>query len=245
MSELICAKQLAVDLGINEVTVASYILAAKLKSQKLVIGKEAMTLFDKADATAAVQSRVNEEKRIQAAKLAQAEAEKIPTLKDVMLAIKSVAADVSDVAELDAEIKRLAAANKIIFDVLKEFKTQTQENISALKNIIVSYRDELNSRKEIANKDEKCLRKVAVVGIASMFHSALAVEYEGLISLKLIESKDIRGIYALRGYEKVFLMKRTTDNGHVEQLKSIKAPVQTVIGSIEELKEKLTAYCIE
>jgi hypothetical protein len=245
MSELICTKQLADAFGIAEALAANYIAAAKLKSQKLVIGKEAMTLFDKDEATRAIMTRVEEEKKIQAANLARLEAAKIPTLKDVMVAIKALAGDVSDVAEMEAEIKRLTAANKIIFDALKEFKAQTQDSLAGLKNLVVNMRDEASSCKEVTAPVKETLRRVAVVGVSRMHHSALAAEFEGLLVLKLLDPSDIRGIYALRDYDKVFLMKQATDHGHADQLKSIKVQVVPVHGSLDELKEKLTAYCVE
>jgi hypothetical protein len=245
MSELICTKQLADAFGIAESLAANYIAAAKLKSQKLVIGKEAMTLFDKDEATRAIMTRVEEEKKIQAANLARLEAAKIPTLKDVMVAIKALAGDVSDVAEMEAEIKRLTAANKIIFDALKEFKAQTQDSLAGLKNLVVNMRDEASSCKEVTAPVKETLRRVAAVGVSTMHHAALAAEFGSLVDLKLLDSHDIRGLYGLRGYDKVFLMKKTTDNTHAEQLKATKSPVQVLHGSIDELKEKLTAYCVE
>ena len=116
---------------------------------------------------------------------------------------------------------------------------------AGLKNIIVSMRDDLNSRKNMAVEESQRMRRVAVVGIGTMHHAALTAEFESLINLKLLDAKDIRGIYGLRGYDQVFLMKKTTDHGHTDQLKAIKVPVQSVLGSLDELKEKLTAYCVE
>jgi hypothetical protein len=241
MNELIGVKQAAEEAGIAESLANAYIGAARLKSQKLVIGKDSVLLFDRTEAINAINARVREEREIHAANVARLEAAKVPTLKDVMAAVKSIAVDVADVAEMDSELKRLTGANKILFDVLKEFKANTQDQIAGLKNIIVNMRDELKSQKDTEKKQE--IRKVAVIGIGTIHHAALMAEFQSLISLKLLDKGDIRALHGLRGYDKAFVMKKTTDHGHLSQLKAVKVPVHMVDGSLEELKEELLTYC--
>lgn len=240
MSELISAKQISDEFKVSVTLVCNYLDAAKIPAHKLMVGTEAVSLYEKAGAFKAVDTRIKEEKALEKAHLAKLEAAKIPTLKDLMVAVKAISKDVSDVAELQEEIKRLVSANQVMFKALTDFKTDTADRLSGLKTLVVNMRDDFNaSSREVVSSEAK---SVAVVGISTMHHSAIAAEFGDAIKLKLLDPSDIRGIHNLRGYEKVFLMKKTTDYKHLEQLKSVKVQPEAVSGSIDELKEKLTAY---
>lgn len=250
MSELISSKQIGEEFKLADALVISYLEVAKIPAHKLVVGIEAMSLYDKAAAFKAVEARVKEEKAIAEANLARLEAARIPTIKDVMAAlkdqaavVKTLAADVADVADLQDEIKRLVLANQSIFKALTEFKTDTCERLAGLKTLVVNMRDEVKSAPRDA-ASASALEKVAVVGISTTHHASLSAEFADLVNLKLLDASDMRGIYGLRGYNKVFLMKKYTDYKHAEQLKAVKIMPEPITGSIEDLRDKLTAYCL-
>lgn len=132
MSELVSIKQLADELKVTEETASSVITSAKLKPHKLKVSGSDLLLFDKDESSAIVKAYLDAQKKIKEAK----EAEREPTQKEIMLAIKALHRDVEDVAELQEEIKRITASNQAIFKAFTEFKSDTTDKLAGLKTLI-------------------------------------------------------------------------------------------------------------
>lgn len=246
MSDLVSTPQIAADFGISEELVSGIVANAKLKTSRLVVGSEPIILFEKAEAIKVIQAYIDAAKAEEQRKRAEAEAAREPTMKEVMAKLKGVAADISDVAELHEEIKRLTVANHGIFKALTDFKAETQERLSGLKTLLVSARDEINALKKGHTTAEQAgepagLKKVAVIGVSKTYHPRLHELVAGKIELKLIDPHDIRGIYMMRKHDVVLAMRKFTDMRHADQMKSAKITPVYVDGGIESLEVELDA----
>lgn len=251
MSELVHAKQLADEFGIAESLALSYLAAAKLSVHKLLVGKDTLSLFDKGAATKAIGDRVKEEKQIQAANLARLEAAKIPTIKDVMAAVKDVATaakgiagDVSDVAELSEAVKKLAEQNICMFKVLMDLKTEMQARLIDLKTCLPS---PLEKPKPVPTAPIReplpsvSPLKIGVVGLHTGDHVALKKDFGDLFKLSLLTPDESRKITGLKNMDRTYLMSKYVSHRHMDLLKSIgQAPI-VIPGTVNDLKEALTA----
>lgn len=241
MSDLISLAQVADKFGMPEKTVADLVKAAKLKSSRLMVGSEPITLFDQTEAVGVVQSHIDKAKEDAALRKAAEEAAREPTLREVMAMLKSMSHDISDVAELHEEIKRLTVANHGIFKALTEFKAETQERLAGLKTIVVGARDEVHAIKNVQQTAEPAKQKqsVAVIGISKVHHARLHDTYGPNLDLKLIDPSDIRGIYQMRNKSIVYAMRKFTDVRHAEQMKSAKISPTYIDGNLEALEDAL------
>ena len=149
MSDLISLSQIATQFSLNQSEVADLFKAAKLKSSRLVVGNEPIALFDKAEASEVIEQYIGKVKALIEQQRAEAEAAREPTMKEVMAKLKEMSKDISDVAELHEEIKRLTMANHGIFKALTDFKTDTQERMAGLKTLLIGARDEVNALKKV------------------------------------------------------------------------------------------------
>ena len=247
MSELISIEQLAAEKQVAANIAANLIQAAKLKAHKLKIAGENLSLYEKSEAEAVITAHLNKLREEEAKRIAVQEAAREPTLKEIATAIKEVGRDVSDVAELQEEIKRLTTANQTIFKALIDFKTDTSDRLAGMKTIIVNMRDEMTAsskRTTVSEKEEKRQWQIAVVGIAKIHHPALHSKVGDHIDLKLIEASDIRAIHQLRDYDLVFAMRKHTDTRHVEQLKAVKAQIKFIDGGIEDAEYELKRFSL-
>ena len=245
MSELVSIEQISTEKQIAADIAANLIQAAKLKTHKLKIAGESLSLYERAEAEAVIAKHLQMLRHEETKRAAAQEAAREPTLKEIAAAVKEVGRDVSDVAELQEEIKRLIAANQAIFKALIEFKTDTADRLAGLKTITVNMRDEMASSSKktgIPEKEEKKHWQIAVIGVAKSHHPALSSSVGDHISLKLIEANDFRAIHQLRDYAVVFAMRKQTDVRHVEQLKSIKAQIKFIDGGIEDAEYELKRF---
>lgn len=253
MSDLISLAQVAENFGLQENTVAELVKAAKLKSSRLMIGAEPITLFDQKEAAEVVQSHIDKAKAEAGQKKAAEEAAREPTMKELMDKLKSIAIDISDVAELQEEIKRLTAANHGIFKALTEFKAETQDRLAGLKTIVIGARDEVHAMKNVKQAVEKlaepaALKSVAVIGISKVHHAKLQLDYGTKIDLKLIDPADIKGIYAVRNKvgptanQTIYAMRKYTDVRHADQMKSAKISPIYIEGGLEALEDALDTH---
>lgn len=243
MSDLISLSQVADKFGLPEKTVSDLVKTAKLKSSRLMVGSEPITLFDQTEAVGVVQAHID--KAIEEAALLKAaeEAAREPTLREVMAVLKVISHDISDVAELHEEIKRLTTANHGIFKALTDFKAETQERLAGLKTIVIGARDEVHAIKNVQQAPEPASPKksAAVIGISKAHHARLHDQYDKHIDLKLIDPGDIRGIYQLRNKSTVYAMRKFTDVRHSEQMKSAKISPTYIEGNLEALEDALDA----
>ena len=253
MSDLISLAQVAENFCLQENTVAELVKAAKLKSSRLMIGAEPITLFDQKEAVEVVQSHIDKAKAEADQKKAAEEAAREPTMKELMDKLKSIAIDISDVAELQEEIKRLTAANHGIFKALTEFKAETQDRLAGLKTIVIGARDEVHAMKNVKQAVEKLaepatLKSVAVIGISKVHHAKLQLDYGTKIDLKLIDPSDIKGIYAVRNKvgptanQTIYAMRKYTDVRHADQMKSAKISPTYIEGGLEALEDALDTH---
>lgn len=253
MSDLISLAQVAENFGLQENTVAELVKSAKLKSSRLMIGAEPITLFDQKEAVEVVQSHIDKAKAEAEQKKAAEEVAREPTMKELMDKLKSIAIDISDVAELQEEIKRLTAANHGIFKVLTEFKSETQDRLAGLKTIVIGVRDEVHAMKNVKQAVEKLsepatLKSVAVIGISKVHHAKLQLDYGTKIDLKLIDPADIKGIYAVRNKvgptanQTIYAMRKYTDVRHADQMKSAKISPTYIEGGLEALEDALDTH---
>jgi uncharacterized protein YqfB (UPF0267 family) len=253
MSDLISLAQVAENFGLQENTVAEWVKAAKLKSSRLMIGADPITLFDQKEAVEVVQSHIDKAKAEADQKKAAEEAAREPTMKELMDKLKSIAIDISDVAELQEEIKRLTAANHGIFKALTEFKAETQDRLAGLKTIVIGARDEVHAMKNVKQAVEKLaepatLKSVAVIGISKVHHAKLQLDYGTKIDLKLIDPADIKGIYAVRNKvwptanQTIYAMRKYTDVRHADQMKSAKISPTYIEGGLEALEDALDTH---
>ena len=253
MSDLVSIKQVSEQSGIPEKIISDLIKSAKLKSSRLMIGADQITLFDHAEVSVIIQAHIKKIKEAAEQKKATDEAEKEPTMKDIMERLKGVSKDISDVAELHEEIKKLTSANQCLFKALIDFKTETQERLSGLKTIIVGTRDEVNSIKNVKQVDTKLpdhavIKSVSVIGISKVHHSALQNDYGSKIDLKLIDPSDIKGIYSLKNktgsqhYHTVYAMRKFIDIRHTEQMKSAKIYPIYIDGGLDALYNALDVF---
>lgn len=253
MSDLISLAQVAENFGLQENTVAELVKSAKLKSSRLMIGSEPITLFDQKAAVEVVQSHIDKAKADADQKKAVEEAAREPTMKEIMDKLKSIAIDISDVAELQEEIKRLTAANHGIFKALTEFKTETQDRLAGLKTIVIGVRDDVHAMKNVKQAVENlsgpaARKSVTVIGISKIHHAKLQLDYSTKIDLKLIDPSDIKGIYALRNKvgsianQTIYAMRKFTDVRHADQMKSAKISPTYIEGGLEALEDALDTH---
>jgi len=253
MSDLVSIKQVSEQSGIPEKIISDLVKSAKLKSSRLMIGADQITLFDQAEVSAITQAHIQKIREAAEQKKATEEAEKEPTMKDMMERLKVVSKDISDVAELHEEIKKLTSANQCIFKALIEFKTETQDRLAGLKTIVIGARDEVHAMKNDKQAVEKLtepatLKSVAVIGISKVHHAALQMDYGSKIDIKLIDPSDIKGIYSLKNktgssnYQTVYAMRKFTDIRHTEQMKSAKISPIYIDGGLDALCNMLDGF---
>lgn len=253
MSELISIDQIASEKQIDASVATNLIQAAKLKAHKLKIAGESLSLYEKMEAEAVITAHLNKLRDEEAKRLAAQEAAREPTLKEIAAAVKEVGRDVSDVAELQEEIKRLTTANQTIFKALTDFKSDATDRLAGMKTLIVNMRDEVvASGKKSQSTEAAAIEqwKVAVVGISKTHHAHIHnfmknnVGNHAAIDLKLIEASDIRALHQLRGYHLVFAVRKQTDTRHVEQLKAVKAHIKFTESSIEDIEYELRRFAL-
>ena len=243
MSELVHTKQLADDFGIAEGLAASYLAAAKLSAHRLLVGKDTLSLFDKVTATKAIGDRVREEKELHTAHLARLEAAKVPTIKDVMGLLKAMSLDVSDVAELSEGVKKLADQNAIMFKVLTDMKANVKTEFSDLRAVVtgqqatpilpaIQIREPLPSVAQL---------KIGIVGLHSGDHAALKKELGDLFKLSILTPDEARKITGLKNMDKTYLMSKYVSHRHMDLLKAIGQTPVIIPGTVNDLKEALTA----
>lgn len=249
MSELVHTKQLADDFGIAEALAASYLSTAKLSAHKLLVGKDTMSLFDKIAATKAIGDRIKEEKGIQAANLARLEAAKIPTLKDVMSAIKALSIDTSDVAELAESVKKLAEQNICLFKVLTEFKAETQTRLSNLQAVAAGQQHEPKAETVIRMREplpSVSPIRVGIVGLHSGDHAQIKNEFGDMFRLSILTPDDLKNIKTnLRNMDVIYLMSKYVSQKHISLLNSIGQSPRIISGTVNDLKETLTALYLK
>ena len=245
MTELVHAKQLAEDFGIAEPLALGYIAAAKLQAHKLLVGKDMVNLFDKLAATKAVGERVNEEKQIQAANLARLETAKIPTLKDVMAQLKTLTGEMSDAADLTCIVKKLAEQNVCMFKVLTDMKSEMQARLIELQTSVRNASQSeartvptMPSREPLPSVSPL---KVGIVGLHAGDHAVLKKEFGELFRLSILTPDESRKISGLKNMDKTYLMSKYAGNRHMDLLKAINQSPSIVPGTVNELKEVLTA----
>lgn len=248
MSELVHTKQLADDFGIAEALATSYLATAKLSAHKLLVGKDTLSLFDKVAATKAIGDRVKEEKELQAANLARIEAAKIPTLKDVMAQLKTIAGDISDVAELAESVKKLNEQNVCMFKVLTEMKADMAAKFADLRGVMVG--QQAGARLEPALQIREPLPsvsqlKIGIVGLHSGDHAALKKDFGDLFKLSILTPDETRKITGYKAMDKTYLMSKYVSHKHMDLLKSIGQTPIIIPGTVNDLKEALTALYLE
>lgn len=249
MTELVHTKQLADDFGIAEALAASYLATAKLSVHKLLVGKDTLSLFDKVTATKAITDRVKQEAEIQAANLARMEAAKIPTLKDVVLLIKTLSADISDVAELSNNVKKLADQNVIMFKVLTDMKSDIQAKFIDLRAITTGQQQStvttpvsVQIREPLPSVSQL---KIGIVGLHSGDHATLKKEFGDLFRLSILTPDESRKISGYKGMDKTYLMTKYVSHKHMDLLKAAGQTPVIIPGTVNELKEALTALYLQ
>lgn len=245
MSDLISLQQIAAEFGIEESTAAAWVKEAKLKSSRLMVGNDPITLYEQEEARATLQTKIAQAKAEAERIKAEAEAAREPTLREVMDKLKSMEKDIADVAELHEEIKRLSSANHIVFKTLTDFKTDTQDRLAGIKTLVVGARDEVKSIKRAPTVEPAPQKKsVAVIGVSRTHHPKLMATYGEAVDLKLIDPSDIRGIYQIRKHDIVYAMRKFTDQRHAEQMKSSKIAPTYLEGGIDVLESVLDGFAL-
>lgn len=244
MSELVHTKQLADDFGITEALASSYLATAKLGAHKLLVGKDTLSLFDKVSATKAIGDRVKEEKELQAANLARLEAAKIPTLKDVMAQLKAINGEMSDVAELSEAVKKLTEQNVCMFKVLTDMKTEMQTRLVNLHAVTVGQQRNDDAQPIALIREPMpsvSQLKIGIVGLHSGDHAALKKELGDLFKLSILTPDESRKITGLKNMDKTYLMSKYVSHRHMDLLKAIGQTPTIIAGTVNDLKEALTA----
>ena len=245
MSELVHTKQLAEEFGIAESLASSYLATAKIAAHKLVVGKDTLNLFDKVQASKAIGQRVKEEKEIQTANLARLEAAKIPTLKDVMLNLKAIAGDISDVAELAEGVKKLHEQNVCMFKVITEMKQEMQTRFIEMHAIGKGQQSEAKQPQLREPTPSVSPLKVGIVGLHSGEHAALKKDFGDLFRLSILTPDESRKITGYKGMDKTYLMSKYVSHRHMDLLKSIGQTPIIIPGTVNDLRDALTALYLE
>lgn len=244
MSELVTVDHLSQEYGVSEETMTTWLKDAGVKASKITIGTSKIDVIDRDKSTEIINAKILQQKQ-EADRIAAEEAAREPTMKDVMVQLKSMGNDISDVAELQDEIKRLTTANQAIFKALTEFKTETKDALAGIKNLIVNLRDVFEQISKQAayesDKEEDKKPRIAIVGISRTHHAKMHDELDEKCHLKLIDPSDIRGIHQLREGWKVFAAKKFIDNRHMDQMKSARITPILVDGSVPSILQEVSA----
>ena len=245
MSELVHTKQLADEFGITEALASSYLATAKLSAHKLLVGKDTLSLFDKLTATKAIGDRVKEEKELQAVNLARLEAAKIPTLKDVMTQLKTITSEISNAAELSDAVKKLTEQNVCMFKVLTGMKEEMQTRFISLHAITVRQQQSEDRPVPIIQIREPLPSvsplKIGIVGLHQGDHIGLKKEFGDLFKLSILTPDESRKITGMKNMDKTYLMSKYVSHRHMDLLKAIGQTPVIIPGTVNDLKEALTA----
>ena len=225
-----------------------------------------MVMFDMPVATKVVEKYIAEGKRIIAERLsaeaaARKEAERVPTPKEIYLAVQSIQKEVNTVNskasdtgvlldEMSASLAKLQEQNKIIFRMLSGFKDVTNVQLCGLAAtpsnpnlpealITPSAITPPVSIIKIADSKATKKTKVAIITMQSNVSTFLGTEYNDILDIEIFKYK--KGLPQFNKFEHIIMMTNGIGNaGVIDMQRQAGLRFHRINGAMTELRDVLT-----
>lgn len=231
------AKQTGMEVSKIEIVIKS----EKLKPSLVTIGDVTLKLYPQDSVFALVKAQAErEDQNRKAAEMAAAEAERMrePTLREVAASVRAIAEDSCEVGGLKKEVEKLHEANKYLWKSLVDQNSVVNDNLSALRSIIVGLRDDINHMKSMFGKElDRSFEKspVAVIGVNKLHYGSLHARFGKTLDLKVLDARDLVGIRGLSGKYSVYAMRKAVDAKNSALFKDLGITPTIVDGTLDDL----------